>query len=115
MNVSATRLAQVPAQGNVARRGLDVTVSDTGVHTRPASPAPAAAVAVPVVATPVVEPTSTAELATSLSVGEKAALTERFAALPRNGVTGSGVYDPRGRTPTMPTATQQGHLLDITG
>lgn len=110
MNVSASHLP-LPAQSGVIRRGLDVTVSDGGVHELArVSPAPAGVAPVPAV-----ELTSTPELAASLSTVEKAALSERFATLPQTGVTGSGVYDPRGRTPRMSTEAQSGHLLDITG
>jgi hypothetical protein len=110
MNVRATHLPQVPTQRGVSRPGLDVTVSDAGVRQLP--PVNTAPVVEPVAN---VEPTSTPELAASLTTEEKAALTEHFAALPRTGVTGSGVYDPRGRTPRMSNEAQPGRLLDITG
>lgn len=96
------------------RRSLDITVSDGGVDR--ATPPPTAAPRVAAAAAPPapVEPTSTETVGQTLSVNEKEALTERFAGLPRTGVT-SGVYGPQGRTATLPMAQQQGSLLDITG
>lgn len=105
MNVRATHLPHIPAPGG--RRSLDVTVSDGGIQQRPrvvpVDPPP-----------PAIAPTSTAALAATLSTEEQAALTQRFASLPTQGIT-SGVYDVRGRTPGQPTQTQQGSLLDVTG
>jgi hypothetical protein len=112
MNVNATQMPRVPAQGAANHRGLDVTVSDGGVEKR--APLSRAADAAPVAAT-VTAPTSTLELAITLSTDEQSALTDRFASLPRAGVTSSGVYDPRGRTPKPPVQAQQGRFLDITG
>ena len=100
MNIRDAHLPPVPAQTGVTHRRLDVTVSDNGVQQHPqvaapqTEPAPVAAAAVPVVA-----PTSTPDSAAS----------------PHQGVSGPGVYDPRGRTSRMPVEAQNGRLLDITG
>ena len=115
MNVRAAQPPRIPAQGST-RPGFDVTVADDGVqqHSQAAPkmvtpPKVAAATSVRTV-----EPTSTPELSATLSIEEKGALAERFSTLPEQGLTGSGVYDPRGRTATLPAA-QHGRLLDITG
>lgn len=110
MNVQATQPSRIPAQGAAQRRTLDVTVSDGGVQQRPQ----VTPVAAPRAVSAPVAPTSTAQLAATLSSEEQAALTQRFANLPREGVT-SGVYDVRGRTPGQPSQAQQGRLLDVTG
>jgi hypothetical protein len=112
MNVRPTHLSGVAPRPAVERR-LDVTVTDAGIDRVARTPTQAA---VRPAAAPVApaEPTSTPDLGALLSTGEKEAIGERFAALPRQGVTGSGVYDVRGRTPTQAGPTSGG-LLDVTG
>ena len=112
MNVRPSSMPKaVGAAALPASRRLDVTVSDGGVQARPAAPPPAAPKPA---AAPAPAPTSTPEAAATLTAPEQQALTERFATLPRQGVTSAG-YDVRGRASTPPRASLQGGLLDITG
>ena len=97
------------------QRRLDVTVSDGGVERSTRSvEAPAPAAPAPVrPATVAAAPTSTPAVAATQSADEQQALGERFADLPRSGVTGT--YNPQGRAVSPSHGLLPGSLLDITG
>lgn len=115
MNVRPHEPQALAPPRTTATRVFDATVNDDGVQVRrPSAPPVAAAPAAPQpVAAP--EPTSSAAIGATLTSPEKQAIEARFADLPRDGVTGTGVYTPRGRASQPPPEAYQGRLLDVTG